>query len=138
VNQERKATTTAKTNTGILRLRCSQSAVSNFAQDDEVFRWSKKEQLSNSNGKNNGKNSCNDNSRSPSGMTTKRTGNSKDNSVASGIIWRNGLRLFGVLGSTHQYPGDRRGMNLEQPSGVRGRLFAFANHSHDLGLLLVR
>jgi hypothetical protein len=37
------ATATARTttNTGILRLRCSQSAVSNFAQDDEVSRMTK-------------------------------------------------------------------------------------------------
>jgi hypothetical protein len=54
VNQERKATTTAKTNTGILRLRCSQSAVSNFAQDDKVFRWSKKK-TGNSNSNSTGK-----------------------------------------------------------------------------------
>jgi hypothetical protein len=43
-NPEGQATAKARTNTGILRLRRSQSAVSNFAQDDEGFCWSKKEQ----------------------------------------------------------------------------------------------
>ena len=44
------ATAIAKQNTGILRLRCSQSAVSNFAQDDEVLAGRGKTDNSNDNG----------------------------------------------------------------------------------------
>jgi hypothetical protein len=42
----------ATANTGILRLRCSQSAVSNFAQDDECFGVEGVEGENNCKGKN--------------------------------------------------------------------------------------